>query len=150
MGLAFATNHSDIAGNRSRLAEAGLFLENPMSDVIPTNTNAPQEPAVQITHVTYALYALGLLTAGVIAIAGLIIAYVKRDDMKGTYLESHMTWLIGTFWWSVLWAALTWAFILLTLGIGLIVAWIFFGIIWIWFAYKIIKGWLRLSEKRAV
>jgi uncharacterized membrane protein len=126
-----------------------------MSEVIDTNQNssgvaAPSESLVQLTHVTYALYALGLLTAGVIAIAGLILAYIKLDDAKGTYIESHMRWLIRTFWWGLGWTLLVWLFVILTIGIGLIVAWIFWGIIWIWFAYRIIKGWLRLAEKRDV
>ncbi|MGL4229970.1 MAG: DUF4870 family protein [Casimicrobium sp.] len=126
-----------------------------MSEVLenssPTRAaDGPSESLVQLTHVTYALYALGLLTLGVLAIAGLIIAYIKVDDARSTYLESHFRWLIRTFWWSILWCALVWVFILITLGIGAIIAWIPFGIVWIWFAYRIIKGWLRLSEKRAV
>jgi uncharacterized membrane protein len=130
-----------------------------MSEVIDaSNTsapaNAPEESLVQLTHVTYALYAIGLLTAGVIAIAGLILAYIKLDDAKGTYIESHMSWLIRTFWWGLLWAALAWVFFflftLITLGIGIVVAWVPLAAAWIWFAYRIIKGWLRLTEKRAV
>jgi uncharacterized membrane protein len=126
-----------------------------MSEVIEAASpapaqNGPAESLIQITHVTYALYALGLLTAGVIAIAGLIIAYIKADDAKGTYLESHYSWLIRTFWWGLGWTVLVWLFVILTIGIGLLVAWLFWGAIWIWFAYRIIRGWLRLSEKRAV
>lgn len=122
-----------------------------MSDVInSSDPSAPSEGNVQITHVTYALYALGLLTAGLIAIAGLIVAYVKRDDVNGTYLRSHFDWLIPTFWWSLLWCTLVWIFVLFTIGIGLLVAWIPWGIVWIWGAYRIIKGWLRLAEKREV
>jgi uncharacterized membrane protein len=124
-----------------------------MSEVIDVSNPSAPEPAeslVQLTHVTYALYALGLLTLGAIAIAGLIVAYVKADDAKGTYLASHFSWLIRTFWWSVGWSALVWLFILVTLGIGALIAWIPFGVIWIWFAYRVIKGWLRLAEKRPV
>jgi uncharacterized membrane protein len=122
-----------------------------MSDVVQTSSGQqPDEFSVQITHVTYALFALGLLTAGVLAVAGVIIAYVKRDDFVGTYLRSHMDWLIRSFWWSLLWSALTVLFIILTFGLGFFLAWIPFGIIWIWGAYRIIKGWLRLTEKREV
>jgi len=110
----------------------------------------PTESAVQITHVIYALYALGLLSIGIIAVAGLIMAYVKRDDVGGTYLTAHMSWLIRTFWWAFGWCVLIWVFIFLTLGIGLLIAWLFFAIVWVWVAYRVIKGWLRLAEKRAV
>ena len=111
---------------------------------------APSESTVQITHVTYALFALGLLTGGLIAVAGLIVAYIKRDDAAGTYLASHYGWLIRTFWWSLLWGALICVFVVLTIGIGLLVAWIPAGILWIWHAYRVIKGWLRLADKREV
>lgn len=129
-----------------------------MSEVIDVTTpsaasappDAPAESLIQLTHVTYALYALGLLSAGLIAVAGLILAYVKLDDAKGSYIESHLRWLIRTFWWALGWSALVWLFVILTLGIGLLVAWLFWGAIWVWFAYRIIKGWLRLTDKRQV
>ena len=58
-----------------------------MSDVITTTAtpdpSAPQEQTIQITHITYALFALGLVT-GIFAIAGLIVAYIKRDDAVGS------------------------------------------------------------------
>jgi uncharacterized membrane protein len=122
-------------------------LENTASTSAP---NAPAESLVQLTHVTYALFALGLLSAGLIAVAGLILAYVKLDDARGTYIESHFRWLIRTFWWGLGWTALVWLFVIVTFGIGIFFAWIPWGIIWIWFAYRIIKGWLRLTEKRTI
>jgi uncharacterized membrane protein len=122
-------------------------LENTASTPVP---NAPAESLVQLTHVTYALFALGLLSAGLIAVAGLILAYVKLDDARGTYVESHLRWLIRTFWWGLGWTALVWLFVIVTFGIGIFFAWIPWGVIWIWFAYRIIKGWLRLTEKRTI
>ena len=82
--------------------------------------------------------------------AGLIVAYIKREDTDGTYLRSHYDYLIRTFWWAIGWAALVWVFVILTIGIGLVLAWIPWGAVWIWGAYRIIKGWLRLSDKREV
>jgi uncharacterized membrane protein len=125
-------------------------LEPSSTNSSPQSPTAPNESLVQLTHVTYALYALGLLSAGLIAVAGLIIAYVKLDDARGSYLESHYRWLIRTFWWGLGWTALVWLFVIVTIGIGLLVAWIFWGAIWIWFAYRIIRGWLALAEKKAV
>jgi uncharacterized membrane protein len=130
-----------------------------MSEVIDAPSaaaagNSPAEPLVQITHVTYALYALGLLTFGIFAIAGLIIAYIKGDDVKGTYLESHYGWLIRTFWWGIFWAVLAGIFWLvfgiITLGLGFFISWIPLSIVGLWFAYRIIRGWLRLADKRAI
>jgi uncharacterized membrane protein len=118
-----------------------------MSDVINTVSTpeppVPTEQTVQITHITYALYALGLLT-GIFAIAGLIVAYIKRDDAVGTYLASHYSWLIRTFWWGVLWTCI--GLILAIVAVGFVVL----AVVWVWWVYRVIKGWLRLTEKRAV
>ncbi len=122
-----------------------------MSDVITVpNSPQPSDGTVQITHVIYALYAIGLLSAGLTAVAGIIVAYIKRDDTNGTYLRSHYDWLIRTFWWSFLWGALICLFVVVTIGIGIVIAWIPWGILWVWGLYRIIKGWLRLGEKREV
>ena len=122
-----------------------------MSDVITVpNSQQPSEGTVQITHIIYALYAIGLLSAGLTAVAGIFVAYIKRDDTNGTYLRSHYDWLIRTFWWSFLWGVLICVFVVVTIGVGILVAWIPWGILWIWGLYRIIKGWLRLSEKREV
>jgi uncharacterized membrane protein len=75
---------------------------------------------------------------------GVIIDYVKRDDARGTWLESHFRWQIRTFWWSLLWAVIggILAFILVGFAILAIAA--------IWMIYRIVKGWLRLAERREV
>ena len=109
----------------------------------PVTPSGPDEAIVQITHVTYGLYALGLVT-GIFAIAGLIVAYIKRDDAAGTYLASHYGWLIRTFWWGMLWTVIGLVLTLVVVGIAVLAA------AWIWWVYRIIKGWLRLTEKREI
>ncbi len=56
---------------------------------------------------------------GLAAIVGVIIAYVKRGDAQGTWVASHFTWLIRTFWWSLLWDLIG-VLMLVTLGLILI------------------------------
>jgi len=119
-----------------------------MSDVpsIPNSSPSgptPNESTIQITHITYALYALGLVT-GIFAIAGLIVAYIKRDDAAGTYLAAHYSWLIRTFWWGVLWTVI--GIVLALVAVGFLIL----AVVWIWWVYRIIKGWIRLTEKREV
>ena len=93
-----------------------------------------------LNHVTYALYALSLLGFGTTAIVAIVLNYIKRDDARGTWLESHFSWQIRTFWWSVVWAVL--GFITMIILIG----WVIWGIASIWFIYRIAKGWLNLNE----
>ena len=92
-----------------------------------------------LSHVTYALYALSLFS-GITAIVAIVLNYIKLDDAKGTWLESHFRWQIRTFWWSVVWlvlGALTWL---------ILVGWVVLGVACVWFIYRIAKGWLNLND----
>ena len=94
-----------------------------------------------ITAVVYALQAAAYFT-GLTALVGVIVNYVKLDDVRGTWLESHFRWQIRTFWFALLWfvlGALSWI-----VFVGMIVV----GATAIWVIYRIVKGWLNLYEER--
>jgi uncharacterized membrane protein len=101
---------------------------------------ATEEQNKSITQVVYGLYAASLVV-GVTYIVAIILNYVKKDDVVGTMYESHFRWQIRTFWFSLLWGCLGFI-LLLAFGLGILV-WIASGI---WFIYRIVIGWLRLSE----
>lgn len=92
-----------------------------------------------LTHVTYALYALSLFS-GVTAIAAIVLNYIKRDDARGTWLESHFVWQIRTFWWGLLWVVLG------GLTFVILIGWVIWGVAFVWFIYRIAKGWLNLND----
>ncbi|MHB0974095.1 MAG: DUF4870 family protein [Thiobacillus sp.] len=92
-----------------------------------------------LATVIYALYALSLF-AGVTAIVAIVLDYIKLDDARGTWLESHFRWQIRTFWWSVVWGVLGWLTIIILIG------WFILGVAGIWFIYRIAKGWLNLND----
>jgi len=121
----------------------------------------PDDSLVRYTHVIYALHAASLVIgiAGVATVVGaflfgwpsliaVILNYVKRSDVRGTWLESHFRWQIRTFWFGLLWVALCGLFIVATLGVGLLIAWIPLGVVGLWFIYRIVRGWLALMERR--
>jgi uncharacterized membrane protein len=116
-------------------------------DVSPSGEVGPPAHAVNAGHAIYACYAVGFFI-GITWLVGIIIAYVKRDDGKGTWMESHFSWQIRTFWWSLLWCLIGAIFAVTV--IGLVVAWPLWAIAWLWALYRVIKGWLRLSEARPV
>jgi uncharacterized membrane protein len=121
----------------------------------------PRDSLVKLTHVIYALHALSLLT-GIIGTATVVGAfltgwpsliavianYVKRSEVRGTWLESHFRWQIRTFWFGLLWVALCMLFIVGTLGIGILIAWIPLTVVGLWFIYRIARGWLRLKDRQ--
>ncbi len=133
------------------------------------DSSAPQQPAaapdshplVGLTQVIYALHAFSLLTGilgtatvigafltGWPSIIAVIVNYVKRSEVRGTWLESHFRWQIRTFWFGLLWVMLCTLFVILTFGIGLLIAWIPLGVVAIWFIYRVARGWLALNSSR--
>ncbi len=99
------------------------------------------EKARNLTQIIYFLYAASIIV-GVTAIVAIIINYVKRDDVAGTWLESHFRWQIRTFWFSVLWGAI--GTITSIIGIGIVVL-IVAGI---WAIYRIVKGMLNFYDNK--
>jgi uncharacterized membrane protein len=128
-----------------------------------TNTIEPDASLVTLTHVTYALHALGLAIGafgastvigafvfGWPSIIAVIINYVKQGDARGTWLESHFRWQIRTFWF-----ALAWVILIGLAGAALAIVLIGFAIwgvglfvLGLWAVYRIARGWLRLSERQ--
>ena len=113
------------------------------------------------THLIYGLHAFSLLTGilgaatvigafliGWPSIIAVILNYVKRGDVQGTWLESHFRWQIRTFWFGVLWVALCAMFVAMTLGLGLLIVWLPLGFVALWFIYRVIRGWLTLGSGR--
>ena len=124
-------------------------------------TLEPVPSVVTVTHVIYGLHALSLFTGIVTAatvvfafltgwpsIIAVILNYVKRREARGTWLESHFRWQIRTFWFGLLWVALCVLFVVITLGVGLLIAWLPLGVVGLWFIYRIASGWLRLNDRR--
>jgi uncharacterized membrane protein len=97
--------------------------------------------AKNVTTVIYALYAASFFL-GVTAIVAIIMNYVKKEDMTGTFLESHFRWQIRSFWYGLLWLLL--GALTLLIGVGFIV----WGVTYVWLIYRIVKGWLRLNDNR--
>jgi uncharacterized membrane protein len=94
-----------------------------------------------LTTVIYGLYALSLIF-GVTSIIAIVLNYIKKDDARGTWLESHFAWQIRTFWWSLVWFVLGWLTFLILIG------WVVWGVAFVWFVYRIAKGWLNLNDNK--
>lgn len=123
-----------------------------MSDIIlqgaPEATEAVKtaeelQALKNVTLVVYGLQTLSFFFGGP-ALIGLIINYVKRDDARGTLYESHFNWQIRSFWWGLLWLVV--GGVLVIVGVGLII--LFAS--WVWMIYRVVKGWLKLIEGKAV
>lgn len=130
-----------------------------------TLVREPDPSLITTLHVTYALHAVGLAIGafgastvvgafifGWPSIIAVIINYVKRSDARGTWMESHFTWQIRTFWYAVLWSC-----VVFLLGALLVIVLVGFAIwavglfaLGIWAIYRIALGWSRVADRRPV
>jgi uncharacterized membrane protein len=120
---------------------------------------------VRLTHILYAMHALGLVIGafgastvigaflfGWPSIIAVIVNYIKRNDVRGTWLESHFRWQVRTFWFALLWVVLV-ALVSLPLTIilvGFVTLAIGLAILGLWAIYRIARGWLALNAHRPV
>ncbi len=131
---------------------------------VPSGGAAGNPPTGAAT-LAYVLFAVAVVSAivsnglivfaplvGIAGIIGVIVAYVKRGDARGTWVASHFTWLIRTFWWSLLWGVIG-ALILVTLGlvlVGIPIAVAIFLATSIWGIYRLVRGFLLFQDSQPV
>jgi uncharacterized membrane protein len=92
-----------------------------------------------LTQLVYILQAISLVV-GVTAIAGLILNYLKRDEVKGTFLEAHFAWQIKTFWYAFVGFILGWLLVIVLVGF------LIWAAVGLWYIYRIVKGWLAFND----
>jgi uncharacterized membrane protein len=121
----------------------------------------PRSGLITLTHVIYALHAFSALTGMVSAalivtafltgwpsIIAVILNYVKRSEVRGTWLDSHFSWQIRTFWFALLWLAIGAVLFATVIGIPVaVILWIGTGI---WVVYRIVRGWVALVSQRTL
>jgi uncharacterized membrane protein len=126
----------------------------------------PDPGLVTYTHWMYALHAasalIGAFTGAFIATAfvgtlpsiiAVVMNYVKRSDARASYLDSHFSWQLRTFWFAVLWVLLisVVSFPLVFLfGLGLVTWWVGGVLLGLWISYRVARGWLRLRDAQPI
>lgn len=89
-------------------------------------------------RIVYGLYALSFLV-GPAAIAGLIVAYLVRADAPA-WLQTHYTYLIRTFWISLVY------FVIALTSILIFVAPVLLMAVVIWFLVRVVLGWMKMEK----
>ncbi|MDP1605547.1 MAG: hypothetical protein Q8L93_02710 [Rhodocyclaceae bacterium] len=110
-------------------------------------------------HIMYGLHALsalsGILTSASIigafvfgwpSIIAVIINYVTRANVRGTWLETHWRWQLRSFWYAALWLLVA-GLLAITL-IGIPAAILVIVVTGLWVLYRVIRGWLALLDRR--
>jgi uncharacterized membrane protein len=104
-----------------------------------------------ISYVLHLIVALGAVIPGaqasvLLLLVAFVLDLVKKEDAKGTWLESHFDWRIK----SVLWMG---GLYIITLPLWLLFiapGWIAWVIISLWFLYRIVKGLMRHSDSKPI
>ena len=94
-----------------------------------------------ITMAVYALQTAGFFL-GITWIVAVVINYVKKEEVEGTWLESHFRWQIRTFWFGLLWGVLGCVLYIVLVGMAILFADA------VWIIYRIVKGWLNLNDRK--
>ncbi|MFN4148259.1 MAG: DUF4870 family protein [Rhodocyclaceae bacterium] len=110
-------------------------------------------------HIMYGLHALsalsGILTSASIAgafvfgwpsIIAVIINYVTRGNVRGTWLDTHWRWQLRSFWFAALWLLV--AGLLAVTLIGIPAAIVVIVVTGLWVLYRVARGWLALADRR--
>ena len=126
-----------------------------------SHLQAADPSLVTLTHVIYALHAaslaigivgaasiVGAFLFGVPSILAVVLNYVRRSDVRGSYLESHFRWQIRTFWFAFLWAAV--GGIVMATVVLFFVAFAIWAVVGAWVIYRVARGWLTLRDGRAM
>ena len=117
----------------------------------------PDQSLVTLAHIIYGLHALsifigvtsaatiiGAFVFGIPSIVAVILNYVRRDDVRGTWLESHFRWQIRTFWFAALWILISMLMFISIIGIPF--AWALVIGVGLWIIYRIARGWVALAN----
>ncbi len=114
-------------------------------EYIPADRDGPNrrsDPARNLAVVVYILQALSFFVGGITGLAGVIVNYVKLDDVANTWVEPHFRWQIRTFWIGLLWTVIG------LVTVAILIGWFILLGVSIWVIYRIVKGALALNDGR--
>ena len=111
-----------------------------MNDVIEMKTSNNR----LVMHVLYGMHTIAWASMGTLAVIALIVNYIARSDETDALYREHHSYMIRSFWWTMLWLLVTSLLFLLLFFPGA-TAWF---VVSLWYLYRCIKGWLRFNNNR--
>ncbi len=115
------------------------------NDILLRGTrDEPREGLRLLTHVLYGLHTLSWFSAGIFSVIAMVINWVKRPSLPDDFYRSHFRWQSRTFWFTLLWLALTSPLFLL-LWLPGAAAWFVIGL---WYLYRFVRGWWAFNDNQ--
>lgn len=129
-----------------------------MSNTHP-GPDRPTTSALNVAHAVYGLHSfaivvglvgsasvVGSFVGSIPSIIAVVLNYLKRNEARGTWLDSHYRWQIRTFWFALLWVVIAAVLFVTVIGIPVTIG-LLLGLT-VWLIYRIGRGWLRLRDQR--
>ncbi|MGB5177307.1 MAG: hypothetical protein WBP44_01120 [Gammaproteobacteria bacterium] len=130
-----------------------------MSAVEETKSEEPVQSALLAAHIVYGLHTVAIVlgitgsatviggfVGSVPSIIAVIISYLKRGSARDSWAASHYRWQIRTFWFALLWLLI--AVLLIVTVVGAPFGFALLAAVTLWLIYRIVRGWMRLIDKR--
>ncbi len=96
----------------------------------------------KLATIVYLCQVLSFALAGLPLLVGVAINLMKRDEVRGTWLESHFDWQIKTVWMTLAGFALAGLTFELGVGLFILIATIMLLV------FRIVVGWNALNSDR--
>ena len=126
---------------------------------LPQNLDDPLAGPRLWAHIMYGLHAFsaisGVLSSATIvgaflfgwpSIIAVILNFIKRGEVRDTWLDSHYRWQMRTFWFALFWGCV--AGLLAITIIGLPAAILVLFLTGVWVLYRVIRGWIALVDRK--
>lgn len=98
----------------------------------------------KLAVVVYLCQVLAFAFAGLPLLVGVAINFMRQEEVKGTWLESHFDWQIKTVWMTLAGIALAGLTFELGIGLFILIATVMLLV------YRIVIGWNALSSDQPV
>ena len=108
-------------------------------DELESNSEQKDKELRQFVFIVYILQAVFFVFV-VTPVFGMIINYIKKDDLLKSRYSSHYRWQQNTFWFGLLWMFLS------VMTYFFLIGFVVFFFLGIWYIYRIVKGWLYLVD----
>lgn len=103
-------------------------------------------PETGTAQVLYVLHLIAPFTAWLLAPIAIVVGMATRDKVRGTWVDSHYSWLSRTFWFGLLWIVV--CGILTPILFFILLWWLPWTILFLWYLYRVIRGWVLLNDHK--
>ena len=116
----------------------------PATAVSAPHAAEAHSPLRPLVHLMYALHTLSWFSLGLFSVVAMALNVAKRGSTRSDFYLGHLRWQARSFWFTLLWLALSLPLWLLFVFPG----WAAWSLIGLWYLYRFVRGWWAFAEMR--